>query len=268
MKYEIHNGLDAELPLLFGGSTLSADHPKEDYLHWHDCIEIIYCEAGQGCVISGTNRISVEAGDIVIVNAGNIHDVLTRSRCTLYSIDLESELLAPFRLEPHLLVFREKIRDERIEAAMQRIIREMALQEEYYKQAVQTEIISMVITLMREYVDACAGRRLAETGQIQAVKKAISYLREHFLERITMDELCGSIGYSKFYLCHSFKKVTGNTVIWHVNFLKCQYARNLLLSGSYNVNESARLSGFTNDSYFTKTYKSIFGRLPSEELQT
>lgn len=267
MKYELHNDLDADFPVIFGFRTLSVNQPYDAYLHWHDCIELIYCESGHGGVISGTNRIPIQEGDIVIVNSGNIHDVFTESECSLYSIDMGSTLYAPFGLEPHLFVFKEKIRDARIEAAVKRIIEEMELKGAHYKQAVQMEIISIVITLMREHLNDAGGWNSGDNQQVQAVKKTISYLREHFLEHITIDELCAHIGYSKYYLCHSFKKATGVTIIQHVNLLKCQYARNLLLGGNYNVNESAALSGFRNNSYFTRTYKAVFGRLPSDELQ-
>lgn len=266
MKYELHNDLDADFPLICGYRVLSASHPDDAYLHWHDCIEIIYCKNGRGGVISGGDHILVEKGDIVIVNSGDIHDAFTESECRMYYLDLEGALYSPLGLSPHLLVFKKKIQDVRMEASINRIISEMEEQKAYYRQAVQTEIISIIILLMREYLDTTIERKCTESQQGQAVKKTISYLREHFLEQITIDELCASIGYSKFYLCHSFKKMTGNTIIQYVNFLKCQHARSLLLDGSCNVSESAALSGFKNDSYFTKTYKAVFGRLPSDDL--
>lgn len=154
-----------------------------------------------------------------------------------------------------------------MEASIRRIIAEIERKDAYYRQAVQIEIMSIVILLMREYLDNTSERKSPDNQQVQAVKKIISYLREHFLERITIEELCAETDYSKFYLCHSFKKMTGNTIIQYVNFLKCQHARNLLLEGNHSVSESVALSGYNNDSYFTKTYKAVFGRLPSDDLR-
>lgn len=266
MKYELHNDLDADFPFLFGYRFVSAEKHEDAYLHWHDSIELIYCVSGCGGVISGSNRIVMREGDIIVVNSGSIHDVYTQSECGMYWMDLESALYAPFGLEPHVFTFEERIKDVQIEASIRRIIHEMSMEDSYYRQAVQAEIIAIIVALMRGHCDTAAGRHLNDKRQVQAVKQAISYLREHFVEHITVDEVCANIGYSKYYLCHSFKKATGSTMIQYVNFLKCQHARGLLLSGNYNVNESAALSGFTNDSYFTRTYKAAFGRLPSEEL--
>ena len=103
-----------------------------------------------------------------------------------------------------------------MEASIRRIIAEMERKDAYYKQAVQIEILSIVLLLMREYLDNTTQRKSSDNQQVQAVKNIISYLREHFLEHITIEELCTATGYSKFYLCHSFKKMTGNTIIQYV----------------------------------------------------
>lgn len=266
MKYELHNDLDADFPVIFGFRTLSASHPDDAYLHWHDCIELIYCVYGHGQVIASADRISIQEGDIVIINSGKIHDIFTNSECGVYSLDMESSLYTPLGLETKRLVFENKIKNPQIETSIKRIIEEMALKNVYYKQAVHIEIISIVINLMRDHLDKKAGQCSIEDQQVQTVKKTISYLQEHYLEHITMDGLCESINYNKFYLCHSFKKTTGVTIVQYINFLRCQHARSLLLSGNYKVSESAAMSGFENDSYFTRTYKSVFGRLPSNEL--
>ena len=150
MKYELHNDLDADFPLIFGCRILSASHPDDAYLHWHDCIEVVYCEYGQGWVISGSDRIFVEEGDIAIVNSGDIHDGLTESECRMYSLDLGSTLYSPLGLDPHLFVFKKKIKDARMEASIRRIIAEIERKDAYYRQAVQIEIMSIVILLMRD----------------------------------------------------------------------------------------------------------------------
>lgn len=264
MQYELHNDLDADFPVIFGFRSLSAGHPEEEYLHWHDCIELVYCVLGEGWVISNTDRIPFQTGDIIIVNSGNIHDLVTETECGVYYIDLGMALYAPFGLEPHRYAFHGKVRDAQIEASMKRIIEEMTLQDTYYRQAVQADIVAIVVRMMRKHLDHKADRHSNDNPQVEAVKQTLSYLREHFLEHIAIDVLCDNIGYSKYYLCHLFKKATGVTMIQYVNFLRCQNARSLLMDGKHKVSESAALSGFKNDSYFTKTYKAVFGELPSD----
>lgn len=269
IKYELHDDLNPDFPLIFGCRSLSANHANDIYLHWHDCIELIYCTSGEGWVLSGTNRITIQKGDLIVVNSGNIHDLFSDSDCSVYSLNPGNALFTPFNLKPSKHLFQEKINDENITASFKRIISEMTLRkDDYYKQAVHNEIVSLALILLRKYsVYETNAPQANEDSRISMIKQAICYLREHFLEPVTIEDICSNIGYSKFYLCRSFKEATNFTIIQYINRLRCQHARNLLMSGQYNVNESAALSGFSNNSYFSKTYKSISGILPSEEYK-
>ena len=93
--------------------------------------------------------------------------------------------------------------------------------------------------------------------------EGVYYEAHHHPEPFSMDSVCRETGFSKSYICHTFKEVTGQTVLDYVNFLRCNHARSLLASGKYNVGESALQSGFSNLSYFSRTYRRIMGELPS-----
>ena len=108
----------------------------------------------------------MEEGDIAIVNSGDIHDGLTESECRMYYLDLGSALYSPLGLEPHLFAFKKKIKDARMEASIRRIIAEIERKDAYYRQAVQIEIMSIVILLMREYLDNTTERKSSDNQQM------------------------------------------------------------------------------------------------------
>jgi AraC-like DNA-binding protein len=58
---------------------------------------------------------------------------------------------------------------------------------------------------------------------------------------------------------------TGKTLVEYINIVRCEHARELLSSGSFNVGESAEQCGFQDISYFSRIYKKYIGILPSEE---
>lgn len=267
VKYELHNNLDPHLPLIFGYREILKNSNNAVYLHWHDCIELIYCSSGEGWIRSGAKHIEIKEGELVIVNSGNIHDLFSNENCGVYSLNPNDALFAPFHLDLHNYLFEEKITNPDTIASFKRIINEMTLKKDsFYKQAAHIEIVSLALKLAREHgVSESGATQSNEDRRMKMSKEVICYLREHFLESIFIDDICARIGYSKFYLCRSFKETTGFTITQYINSIRCQNARNLLLSGKCNVSESAELSGFSNGSYFTKTYKSVFGKLPSEE---
>lgn len=267
VKYELHNDLDPDFPLIFGYRELSKGDNHAVYLHWHDCIELIYCSSGEGWVRSGMNNIAIKAGELVVVNSGNIHDLFTDGNCGVYSLNPSDAFFAPFHLELCKYSFKEKMNDPEMIALFKDIIAEMTLKNDaLYRQAVHIKIVGLALKLLREYSAHKENiLRSGKDGRMAMSKQTIDYLREHFTAPITIDDLCAHIGYSKFYLCRSFKEITGFTITQYINIMRCQHARNLLLSGKHNVSESAALSGFANSSYFSRTYRLLFGRLPSEE---
>ena len=60
----------------------------------------------------------------------------------------------------------------------------------------------------------------------------------------------------------SFKEYTGQSPVEYRNNLRLAYARKLIASGGYSVEEAAQRSGFTNLSFFYRLFRRRFGILP------
>ena len=103
------------------------------------------------------------------------------------------------------------------------------------------------------------------TGQkkISMVRSTLTYLQEHYKEKLTVKEIAESCHFSKSYLSHTFKEITGLSIIGYINLLRCHNARALILEGSA-ISEAAADCGFADLSYFTRVFKKTLGILPSE----
>ena len=95
------------------------------------------------------------------------------------------------------------------------------------------------------------------------VKEAIYYIRQHLSEPISLEKLSAEVGVSKFHLARQFKKYTGDTIIQTVNRIRCNESPRMIEQGM-NVSCAGEACGFTNHSYFSKTFRSLMGRLPSQ----
>ncbi len=60
----------------------------------------------------------------------------------------------------------------------------------------------------------------------------------------------------------AFREYMGVSPIDYRNALRLEYAGRLLRSGEYNVSEAAELSGFSNISFFIRSYKKKYGHTP------
>ena len=262
--YEKHNYLDPDFPIFFHFDQRKKESPSF-HTHWHEHIELLYIVEG-GCIVCGNGiDVAAKAGDIVMITPNCIHDIEAReSICRYYCITVDKSFCDSSRVPMCAGQFAMIINDERVRSCFTSIIDVMEHKPSYYQEEAKVLVLQLMIRCCRaaEGLDIqCAG----SSSRSQMIAEAIDYLRAHFSEPITTEELCSHLGFSKYYVCRRFKAETGRTVIEYLNFLRCANARRLIASGKYNISESARLSGFNNMSYFSRTYQKQMGCMPSKQ---
>lgn len=114
--------------------------------------------------------------------------------------------------------------------------------------------------LLRLY-DSLASESVAEHNNI--VKKAIEFLNEHYTESVTLTELSAELHVHPSYLSKLFHMETGFTIVLYKNTLKIEHAKKMLENGS-GISEAAYSTGFECTKYFSRIFKQITGKSPSE----
>ena len=99
------------------------------------------------------------------------------------------------------------------------------------------------------------------------VRKAIVFISENYDRQLTADEIASSLGITKYHLVREFRKYTGETVISHLNKVRCTKARQMILGG-YTVTQAAMECGFESVSYFSQKFKKIMGISPREYIRS
>ncbi|MDD3692479.1 MAG: AraC family transcriptional regulator [Oscillospiraceae bacterium] len=264
-KYEHHILHDPDFPVIFHFDTLHEN--QSIFVHWHENPELLFFKRGDAVVYCDTVEINSCAGDLIVVNSGALHTIHSKSPlCEYYCLIIDKTFCENFELPVREIHLRSPISDEKVQASFDFIAKEMNEQNLYFKAAIKAEVISLMVRLFRisPAQPACENKH---SRHLDMVRKSIRYIRQNYKEQISIDDICNHVGYTKYYFCRVFREITGKTVIDTVNFMRCDYARTLLLSGRFNVGESAELSGFNNLSYFSKMYKRHMGVLPSETWQ-
>ncbi len=260
MPYEYHIYKDAQLKIIFHRDVLQK-FQIEFAPHWHKSPEILLFITGAATVCSDEQRTDVSAGEIAVINSNRLHviDPITE-RCEYFCLIPDATVYSGTESLP------AKSTDPEIIALYHRIAAEYQEKSPYYREAISGYVQCLLALLARqsgtEQLEAPT-----ESPKFHAVKAAIQYIHEHFDQDISVDDICRSVGLSKYYMCHIFKEITGRTMLHHLNYIRCNYALSLLSTGKYNVAQSAYASGFSNISYFSKTYKALIGNLPSEDFQ-
>ncbi|MBQ8358008.1 MAG: helix-turn-helix transcriptional regulator [Clostridia bacterium] len=91
---------------------------------------------------------------------------------------------------------------------------------------------------------------------------ALQELRKHFAAQHKVDYYADLCVMSESGFRRLFREYTGLSPIEYRNRLRLEEARKLIGTGEYSVAEAADAVGFTNISFFCRSYKKLFGQTP------
>lgn len=113
-------------------------------------------------------------------------------------------------------------------------------------------------------LDACPF--LADEENMRKIKKAKEIVVERMIDPPSLNDLATEIGLSLKKLKEGFKEVYGDTVHGFALDHKMDYARQLLDTGKYNVNEVGLKVGYSTGSHFISAFKKKYGTTPKKYL--
>jgi AraC-like DNA-binding protein len=96
----------------------------------------------------------------------------------------------------------------------------------------------------------------------QAMEEALRLIHSKVTQRIDLDELAGSLGFSKSYFVRLFKLHTGLSPIKYANNLRMEMAAELLRSSDLTLAEVAARVDFGDEYQFSRSFKQWSGMPP------
>jgi len=95
------------------------------------------------------------------------------------------------------------------------------------------------------------------------VEKAKRYIMENLAARLTLAEVAGECGVSKYHFSRIFKAATGRSFSAYVNKMRIDMAKELLMRPELNITEVCYATGFNDLSYFDRVFRRHTGTSPS-----
>ena len=103
---------------------------------------------------------------------------------------------------------------------------------------------------------------LANVRHKDAIFKAVSYIKKHYMEKLTLEEVAGYVYLNPSYFSKIFKEELGCTYISYLNNIRVSISKKLLLDSSVKLTDISGLVGYEEQSYYTKVFKKLAGMTP------
>ena len=103
-----------------------------------------------------------------------------------------------------------------------------------------------------------------EARMPKPVKKSLQFIDAHFDQPLTIGQVSLVAGMSKSAFSRHFKHYLGVPFKTYLNHLRVSKAKYLIASAGMNVTEACYASGFNDTAYFSRTFRKIEGKSPSQ----
>ncbi len=124
----------------------------------------------------------------------------------------------------------------------------------------------MLIRLLRTPI----GRRVAQIGNpksgVQRMADAVSWIRAHFAQPVTVEEMAASVRMRTSSFHEQFKAITSMSPLQFQKVLRLHEARRLMLFQGLDASDACRRVGYVSPSQFSREYSRFFGRAPVRDI--
>lgn len=241
-------------------------------------MELVEVTAGKLHIQIGTEATEASAGDFLFIPSGLVFsadaidgsaalrgiifdNAIIESNMTNY----ENEILYMFYVqsENKIKVFHKT------HPAYPHILRSMSesydeymAKEVCYKLPIRANIYLVMTALLRYYCSTENDSDKVIYHNVLRLRPVISYIAEHYADKIYIENLSDIIMVSPDYFTKMFKDSIGKTPVDYINGIRINHAMQLLIDSDKSVSEISDEIGFCNANYFNKIFKQYVGNTP------
>ncbi len=256
---------------------------EKPFWHYHPEIELVYIKEGYGKRHVGNHLSYYNDGDLIMIGPNLPHIGFTDRL-----IGDESEVVVQFKLDFLGENFFNKIEMQSIQSLFEKaksgvsfygrtkeevgtLLSDFNWVKIKFDQLIQLLKILQNLALSEEYnlLNADDGLSLVMNPQDNDRMDLIyEYVRAHFEEKIYLEEIAETVAMSIPSFCRYFKKMSNKTFSTFVMEYRIVHACKLLSENQMSITEISFSCGFNNFSHFTKSFKKITGKSPSDYKKT
>lgn len=242
--------------------------------HWHTSIEIFAVLEGELLFYINNEKYPLHAGELLIVNANEIHSVnaLKENKTAVIQIPLRqfenyftAQQFIRFEGGIHRETDSENPSDRRLISLVQRLYNVYTERRNGYDFrtiSLYYELLYLMVTQYR--VTEVEEKELRHNRHLSSLSRITTYMREHYREDLKLSDLAETFGYSDAYLSRMFREYAKVNFKTYLQDIRMAYACRDLLNTDHTIGQIAMDNGFCSSRGFAKDFKKRYGILPSQ----
>ncbi|WP_252244401.1 MULTISPECIES: AraC family transcriptional regulator [unclassified Clostridium] len=254
---------------------------KSIIAHWHNEIELILVLSGEFNLKINADSYTCKGGDIILINSGSLHYFSTKENesstwnSIVFNMDqLNSNILDncsvnfitpiinnEFKLP--VIIHKDSLINNELKCIILNIID--TYNSKYY--GFELEIKSLIFkyfSLLFKFnlVKKKTNNTCLNEEKIEKIKIVLEYIQENYNKEIDINRLSAICHYNQSHFMRFFKKHTGKTCIQFIKNYRLEKAASLISNTDLSITEISLEVGFTNISYFIRSFKEKYNTTP------
>lgn len=251
------------------------------YIDWHWHEELQFCIVTKGSInfnVDGDSIILSE-GEGIFINARQLHQVKNykESDSSYIYLAFHSDFISSFTgsiinikyIQPYIdnpginyCILKNDIEWKSV------ILNNISkIYEEYNKKEMGFELQIFILLievwniLIKSYFVSIPNDNVRNNSSY--IKNIISYICNHYMDKIELNDLAKEVNLSKSTCCREFKKYMSCTIFEYIINYRLVVSSNLLITTNESISDIAYQCGFGSTSYFIEKFKMKTGVSPS-----
>lgn len=243
--------------------------------HTHSAIEIIMPGRGVAVYRLQDEVYRVQAGEILIIPSGCFHELTEPDGIQRYLLLFEPNPLmamwdisgiAPLLQHP-IYLHDHSVLQEKVAGLLKQVVDVYFRKDPLWNMQCYSYLVQMYVLLGRHYLQtAAAATHRAERRNIEPeiLNSAITFINEHYMEDINLEEVAKFTGFSRCYFSRNFKQFSGYSFSEFLTRKRLDTAADLLVTTRQPIGEVARASGFGSMATFNRVFREYKKCTPSQ----
>lgn len=238
-------------------------------MHSHsDRLEIMFIYKGCGNYIIDGEFYSVKEGDLLIFNAGSIHDEqpIPSKNLMIYSCGVTDLKLND--LPMNHIISKKQIPMINVSHYSEKFKQffESIIYHSTYNNSVHNEIIDYTNLSFLLFIHSVFTEReqYLTSKKVTLGQRIKEYLDKNYLDGIDINSISETLNVNRYYLSHVFKDFSGYPPKQYIIRRRIGESQSLLLNTDYSIAKIASKVGYSNVNNFHRIFEQIVGMSPGK----
>lgn len=226
----------------------------------HESHLLLYTAGGSGRVASGGTEFVLEPGSAAVIDCRQYHKYCSAGPTWDFywvhfrGVAADAVLSALYPGRPAAVPVGDR-------AAFGQALEQLLAHADAGTLADSMRLSCAMHSLFCALVDAAAAPARGDYGA--DVAAVVEFIRGHYAEPVTLDDMLGAAHVSKYYLIRRFRRIMGTTPYNYLMAYRINHAKRLLRATPQPVAAVAERCGFQDASNFIAQFKKYTGQTPA-----